>query len=484
MKSEKIHNLHVPEKFKKRFNEEEFSTSPYRDDFDRDRDRILYSRAFRRLKGKTQVFQAIGEDHLRTRLTHTLEVSQIARTISKNLKLNETLTEAIALGHDLGHTPFGHVGERTLNQIMNNCVKLGDFQDDMNQNQKGFKHNWQSLRVVYDLERNYDLVGLNLTNFTLWGIVNHSKLVWDECPDSINNSSNDCFVDRNIKTCVQNKPGNTSVDFYRNRYYKYLLNNQDVESWSFEAFIVEKCDEIAQRHHDLEDSIHMNILSQKEIVDKLDETFRDFNSGHYQNNRINFALFQKLRNTKDTQEFLSYLSKYIVNLYTSLLIESSRKNFDKLIKDHKLTTQKDFINQYSRMDIKLVKDIINYPMEFRDKDGEIRKFLKNRILNSYEAQRMDGKGNYIIRKLFKAYLSNPKQLHNNTILSAFRNYEYFEHVNEKEDKKNIGEMRNKIDSPELRANSKFQISLLRTICDNISGMTDDFAIQEFKQLYG
>ena len=128
-----------------------------RTDFQRDRDRIIYSNAFRRLKHKTQVFIAPLGDHYVTRLTHTLEVSQIARTISRALNLNEDLTEAIALGHDLGHTPFGHVGEQVLNELF----------------PRGFKHNEQSLRVVDLLEK--DGQGLNLTWEVRDGILNHSK---------------------------------------------------------------------------------------------------------------------------------------------------------------------------------------------------------------------------------------------------------------------------------------------------------------------
>ncbi len=123
-----------------------------RTDFQRDRDRILHSKAFRRLKHKTQVFFSPYDDHFRTRMTHTLEVSQIARTISRALDLNEDLTEAIALGHDLGHTPFGHSGERVLNQLMPD----------------GYRHNEQSVRVVEFIE------DLNLTAETLDGILNHS----------------------------------------------------------------------------------------------------------------------------------------------------------------------------------------------------------------------------------------------------------------------------------------------------------------------
>jgi len=125
--------------------------------FQRDRDRIIHSKAFRRLMHKTQVFIAPLGDHYRTRLTHTLEVSQIARTISRALNLNEDLTEAIALGHDLGHTPFGHVGEEVLNELYH----------------PGFRHNEQSLRVVDVLENNGR--GLNLTWEVRDGILNHSK---------------------------------------------------------------------------------------------------------------------------------------------------------------------------------------------------------------------------------------------------------------------------------------------------------------------
>ncbi len=127
--------------------------------YQRDRDRILYSKAFRRLSGKTQVFLAPEGDHYRTRLTHTLEVAQTARAIAKSLRLNDDLTEAIALGHDLGHTPFGHAGERALNRIMNETCGLN------------FKHFEQSIRVVDIIEKHGK--GLNLTWEVRNGILNH-----------------------------------------------------------------------------------------------------------------------------------------------------------------------------------------------------------------------------------------------------------------------------------------------------------------------
>ncbi len=132
-----------------------------RTEFQRDRDRILHSKAFRRLMHKTQVFLAPKGDHFRTRLTHTLEVAQISKTVARGLGLNEDLTEAISLGHDLGHTPFGHSGEEVLNKI----------------HRGGFRHNVQSLRVVEVLEGNKGRFGMNLTEEVKDGILNHTGSV-------------------------------------------------------------------------------------------------------------------------------------------------------------------------------------------------------------------------------------------------------------------------------------------------------------------
>lgn len=133
--------------------------------FQRDRDRILHCKAFRRLKNKTQVFLAPLGDHYRTRLSHTLEVSQNARTVSKALRMNDDLTEAIALGHDLGHTPFGHTGERVLNKLV----------------EGGFRHNEQSVRIVEKLEK--DGKGLNLTWEVRDGILNHGTSAMPHTPE-------------------------------------------------------------------------------------------------------------------------------------------------------------------------------------------------------------------------------------------------------------------------------------------------------------
>ena len=141
--------------------------SNLRSPYQRDRDRIIHSTAFRRLKHKTQVFVNTSGDHFRTRITHSLEVSQIARTLSKVFKINEDLSETISLAHDLGHTPFGHAGEEALNECMINSG--------------GFDHNIQTLRIVTLLENKYyNFNGLNLSIETLDGLIKHNGPVQDE----------------------------------------------------------------------------------------------------------------------------------------------------------------------------------------------------------------------------------------------------------------------------------------------------------------
>lgn len=158
-----------------------------RTDFQRDRDRIIHSRAFRRLKHKTQVFLSPESDHYRTRLTHTLEVSQIARTVARALRLNEDLTEAIALAHDLGHTPFGHAGERAIND-------LASF---------GFYHYEQSVRVCEKLERNGK--GLNLTFEVLDGVLHHTKDEWASTPEGkiVRFSDRIAYINHDIEDAVR-----------------------------------------------------------------------------------------------------------------------------------------------------------------------------------------------------------------------------------------------------------------------------------------
>ena len=160
-----------------------------RTDFQRDRDRIIHSKSFRRLMHKTQVFLAPEGDHYRTRLTHTIEVSQIARTIARGLSLNEDLTEAIAMGHDLGHTPFGHSGEQVLNRLYS----------------KGFRHNVQSLRVVDVLEFHGSVRGMNLTAEVRDGILNHTGSVMPFTPEGqiVKTSDRIAYINHDIDDAIR-----------------------------------------------------------------------------------------------------------------------------------------------------------------------------------------------------------------------------------------------------------------------------------------
>jgi dGTPase len=211
-----LSKLAVPLKSKGRFFNEK--KTHLRSDFQRDRDRIIHSTAFRRLKHKTQVFVNTTGDHFRTRITHSLEVAQIARTLSKFFNLNEDLCETLSLAHDLGHTPFGHAGEEALNDCMK---RFG-----------GFDHNIQTLRTILFLEnRYYAFKGLNLTLETLDGLIKHNGPI------------------KNLKKFKKILGIN---------YFKNKINFS--ESPSLEAQVASISDDIAYNSHDLEDGLKSNLF--------------------------------------------------------------------------------------------------------------------------------------------------------------------------------------------------------------------------------
>jgi dGTPase len=195
---------------------------PLRPVFQRDRDRILHCKSFRRLKGKTQVFLAPKGDHYRTRLTHTLEVAQVARSIAKALRLNEMLVEAMVMGHDLGHTPFGHAGERALNEVVKG----------------GFHHVRQSVRVVEVLEN--DGRGLNLTVEVRDGILKHSK-------------------------------GKGEV----------LMKGAGPKALTLEAEIVRVADIVAYVNHDLDDAVRGGLLAESEVPREIHRTLGATHSARF-----------------------------------------------------------------------------------------------------------------------------------------------------------------------------------------------------------
>jgi len=466
------YSLSAPKKYIRRQRHEK-DPGKYRNQFQRDRDRVLYSKEFRRLSGKTQVFLSLTSDHVRNRLTHTLEVAQIAQVTCLNLKLDINLCEAIALAHDVGHTPFGHVGERTLNEIMNGCYRLIDQQGNFTDEDKGFKHNLQGLRVTNELETLYENVGLNLSNFTMWGIKNHSSSTYPECESLFKGK---CYLDRNLKTCNNN--GKLSTSFYN--IYDNILRQKDSvnEAWSFEAKVVAFSDEIAQRHHDIEDAFFMNIIEPAEFIDITKNFFNDFLK--YEDKR----LLEKIANSKDDRSvFLPYVSKFIVNFFNRELIDNSIKNLNKFIDKKPIIGKNHFNEIYNEIELSEIKNIIGYEKEFANKEKDFKEFLKEKIFSSFEVQRMDGKGRYIIRRLFKAYLTNPNQLKDDTLGFVYRIYKGEREKRPERSPSKVSKIREAICNAEIKSDPRFQISLLRGICDHIAGMTDRYAFSEYSELF-
>lgn len=251
----------------------------YRTAYQRDRDRILHSKAFRRLKHKTQVFLAPEGDHYRTRLTHTLEVAQIARTVARALFLNEDLTEAIALGHDLGHTPFGHAGESVLNEVLDG----------------GYFHYEQSLRVVDKLECRRQGMGLNLTHEVRDGILNHSR-------------------------------------------GKAILQGKRVTSaCTCEGEVLSICDAIAYVNHDIDDAIRAGLISLEDLPREAIHVL-----GQTTSERINTMVVGLVEGSRDgvidmvpeireaTHELRSYL---YANLYPCHAIDKEIQKAKKLLRE-------------------------------------------------------------------------------------------------------------------------------------------------------
>tara|TARA_A100001011_G_scaffold359062_1_gene405285 strand:+ start:383 stop:1501 length:1119 start_codon:yes stop_codon:yes gene_type:complete len=258
------------------------SLSKYRGPFQRDRDRIIHSASFRRLKHKTQVFVNTEGDHFRTRITHSMEVAQIARSISRYLGLNEDLAECLSLAHDLGHTPFGHAGEDSLNECM---FDYG-----------GFDHNLQTLRIVMFLENKYlKFNGLNLSIETLEGLLKHNGPV-----------ANLDLVDQLIDS----------------KKFKKMINFDTYPS--IEAQISSISDDIAYNNHDIQDGIKANLFKFDELVEI--NFFRDiYKSYKGKINKKNYkiAIYQIIRDS--------------INLMIKDLIENTKKN----LSDNNINSFKD-----------------------------------------------------------------------------------------------------------------------------------------------
>ena len=289
--------------------------SQTRSEFQRDRDRILHSAAFRRLKHKTQVFVSNEGDHYRTRLTHSLEVSQIARSISKIFNLNEDLTETLSLSHDIGHPPFGHAGEDALSECM--------------VSHEGFDHNDQAIRIVHLLEKKYfDFEGLNLTWETLEGLVKHNGPMTKDVPKTIE-----------------------ALD----REFDLKLN----EFSSIEAQIASIADDIAYNNHDLDDGLRAGFFSYDDLAElpMIGEIIKNFpkNYNSYDMQRINNEI---------TRKSTSIMITDVINTISEKVKKSKvRCNEDVRLNNEKIA---DFSDK-TKEEVKYIRSFLSMKMYNHDK---------------------------------------------------------------------------------------------------------------------
>jgi len=344
---------------------------PLRMAFQRDRDRVIHSTAFRRLEYKTQVFVNHEGDYYRTRLTHTVEAAQVTRTLARALGLNEDLAEAVALAHDLGHTPFGHAGEKTLDRLM---APYG-----------GFDHNSQSLRIVDVLEERYPRFrGLNLTWEVREGIVKHST-----------------------------------------RYDRPQVQDFDPDfAPCLEAQIVDFADEIAYNAHDIDDGLKSGMLDPDE-----------------------------LRGVRLWAEAMAEVERRAPDAAPNVRrYMSVRLVIDRLVSDlcETLVTR---LRELGIDDIAAVRRVkprlVEYSPQMTERNRELKAFLYDRLYTHYRVTRMTQKADRIMSALFDVYMREPKQLP--------------PHV--------------------MRRTAADDASIPRVIADYIAGMTDRFALLEYKKLF-
>ncbi|WAV91232.1 deoxyguanosinetriphosphate triphosphohydrolase [Oxalobacter aliiformigenes] len=344
-----------------------------RTEYQRDRDRIVHSGAFRRLEYKTQVFVNHEGDLFRTRLTHSIEVAQIARSVARNLSLNEDLTEAISLAHDLGHTPFGHAGQDALNACM------ADY--------GGFEHNLQSLRVVDVLEERYGMFdGLNLTYETREGILKHCSM---EAAEKLG-------------------------DLGR----RFLEGKQP----SLEAQLANVADEIAYNNHDVDDGLRSGLLSIRQLKDV--DLFARF--------------WTEVQRAMPGITERRAIHETIRRMIGTLILDLTQTSLERIRE----------IDPKSVEDVRNAMPLIAFSDDMTEKSRLLKKFLFENLYRHYQVNRMTSKARRIVHRLFSIFMAEPQLL-----------------------------------APEYRSASGEGYEKARKIADYIAGMTDRYAMRQYRLLY-
>lgn len=436
-----------------------------RTEFQRDRERIVNSTAFRRMVDKAQIFSAEKGDYFRTRMTHTLEVNQIAKAIAYALHLNLDLTEAIALGHDLGHTPFGHQGERTLNDILSGKIDAGIVTDKKKLEEErcygGFKHNYQSARILTQLENKYvDFAGLNVSAQVVEGVLKHTKL------------KKDIRIE----------------DFVSPEYLEKIYIDENEERQpiaSLEGQVVAIADEIAQRGHDVDDALTSGVMTVSEFMDRLKidkcDELRELIEKEIEKTETANRL---LPNKQDMQ--VARIVHRIIRYFISDVINNSKEKIEGSTK-----TSIDDLNKETFIDFSEKGKKVNKYME---------KIVQKKVICNYEVARADYNAEVVVKTLFQKYYENPRLLHTGTLQKIF--HDTLMHKNTAVSNSAVclndcsvslanAEIEEMALKPlELPNDTEVQKTirlekrkiLIRNIVDFIAGMTDGYALQEYEKI--
>ncbi len=357
---------------------------PGRTEFQRDRERIVNSTAFRRMVDKAQIFSAEKGDYFRTRMTHTLEVNQIAKAIAYALHLNLDLTEAIALGHDLGHTPFGHQGERTLDDILCGKIDAGIVTEEeklRNRCYGGFKHNYQSARILTQLENKYvDFVGLNVSTQVVEGVLKHTRLKKD-IPVS---------------------------DFVTKEYLERIkiYEKEEIQPIStLEGQVVAVADEIAQRGHDVDDALTSGVMTVSELMDRLQIGKCDELRELIKNELEKIDNAKRLLPNKQEMQVARIVHR-IIRYFIVDVINNSKE---------KMNT-----NTNEKIDFSNAETYIDFSENGKRLNQYMEKIVQKKVICNYEVARADYNAQVVVKTLFQKYYENPRLLHTGTLQKIFQ----------------------------------------------------------------